>query len=44
MDLEMTKGHQALQNRLACIKEIVEPWLDQESELFENLIIFNDDD
>jgi len=25
-----TKGHQALQNRLACMKEIIEPWLDQE--------------
>jgi len=22
--------HQALQNRLACMKEIIEPWLDQE--------------
>jgi len=27
---KMTKGHQALQNRLACMKEIIEPWLDQE--------------
>jgi len=26
----MTKGHQALQNRLACMKEIIELWLDQE--------------
>jgi len=25
-----TKGHQALQNRLACMKEIIEPWLNQE--------------
>jgi len=27
---KITKGHQALQNRLACMKEIIEPWLDQE--------------
>jgi len=27
---KMTKGHQALQSRLACMKEIIEPWLDQE--------------
>jgi len=27
---KMTKGHQALKNRLACKKEIIEPWLDQE--------------
>jgi len=26
----MSKGHQALQNRLECMKEIIEPWLDQE--------------
>jgi len=25
-----TKGRQALQNILACMKEIIEPWLDQE--------------
>jgi len=25
-----SKGHQALQNRLACLKEFVVPWLDQE--------------
>jgi len=31
MDLKRPKGiHQALQNRLACTKEIIEPWLDQE--------------
>jgi len=25
---KMTKGHQALQNKLAFIKEIIEPWMD----------------
>jgi len=27
---KMTKGHQSLQKTLACMKEILEPWLDQE--------------
>jgi len=27
---KMTKLYQALQNRLACMKEIIKPWLDQE--------------
>jgi len=29
---KITKGHQALQNRVACMKEIIEPWLDQSSD------------
>jgi len=28
-----TKGHQSLQNRLACMKRILEPWLDHENEI-----------
>jgi len=51
----MTKGHQALQNRLACMKEIIEPWLDLElndntimtlmnRSFFNYLVIFKDDD
>jgi len=35
-----TKGHQALQNRQACMKEIIEPCLDQELNDYEIRILY----